>query len=123
MEKFDVLRTNRVFMKLFGLYSNRLTEPTNEFFKSIGAHLVLITCLLTVIASIVGILDLEVATYRFMLDAILIIIAMSASFVFFLSVGIKMKHIKAVHLQLQSIVDTGYYFLLHFIYRFNPYMD
>lgn len=95
-------------MTPFGLYSDRLTEKTNEFFKSIGAYFILTATLLTVIASIVGMFDSS-ADYRFILDAILIVVAMMASFFVFLTVGMKMKEIKALHLRFQSVIalETG----------------
>lgn len=37
MEKIQVLKYNQAYMAWLGIYSYRLTEPTNEFFKSIVA--------------------------------------------------------------------------------------
>lgn len=108
MKKFNILQSNHLLMTPFGLYSDRLTEPTNEFFKSIGAYFVLTATMLTVIASIIGIT--KSVDYRFILDAILIVIAMTASFFVFLTAGMKMKEIKELHLRLQSVIDTGMIF-------------
>lgn len=42
MEKFEVSKNNRAYMTPFGIYSDRLMEPTNEFFKSPTTYYILL---------------------------------------------------------------------------------
>lgn len=49
MATFKVMKYNQILMRYLGIHSNRLTEPTNEFFKAPVTYFVLsILCTFTI---------------------------------------------------------------------------
>lgn len=106
MVKFNVLQNNRVFMTWLGIYSNRLTDPANEFFKSISTYLILAAMANTVILSVMQIYDPS-SDFTSKLDAILGAFGMSQAIGVFLNARLKMKMVKELHIKLQSLVDEG----------------
>ena len=107
MTKFKVLEYNRKYMTFIGIYSNRLTEPTNEFFKSFFTYYILAavtSCLLTS-----GTFFLRYHAYEVKpaLGAFKIVFSGIQCGGMFLGIGLKMIIVKALHLELQRLVDEG----------------
>lgn len=106
MVKFKVLQTNQVFMTSLGIHSKHLTEPSNEFFKSIISYLILAALIYSLILSIAQIyVSWSDVTSR--LSAMLMAFCACQAIGMFLSIGLNMKKVKELHLQLQAIVDDG----------------
>lgn len=104
MTKFNVLQVNKEYMLRLGIYSNNLTEPTNEFLKSLGTFLIVGAAMHSIISSTVHIF-LGSSDFMSILDSVLIIFAIGQSLCVYINIGIKMKQIKVLHLKLQSIVN------------------
>lgn len=106
MAKFKVLKYNQILMSWQGIHSHRLTEPTNDFHKSIGSYYVTFILFAFIITSFVTI-------YNNWPNVDMILKPCSVAFGgvqcvgMFICIGIQMKTIKALHLELQSIVDAG----------------
>lgn len=106
MVKFNVLQLNQALMARFGIYSYRLTQPTNEFFSSISTYYILFF-------SILSIGSCAMSMYRHFtnlmttLEAVVIIVAVSQGLGAFINLGYKMQEIKILHLELQSIVNNS----------------
>lgn len=106
MVKFKVLKNNLKYMTHLGIYSDNLTEPTNEFFESISSYYVLISIILAFTASAVFILK-NSSDVKPSLGAMKICVGVVQCGGMFLGIGLKMIKVKALHLKLQSIVDEG----------------
>lgn len=105
--KFRVLAYNQDFMARLGIHSHRLTDPTNEFFKSFATYYNLF------IGITFNVIGSTVMVYKYWpdLDIILepctIVMGGLQCVGLYLSIGLKMEVIKMLHLQLQKIVDQG----------------
>lgn len=95
-KRIEVLKYNQIFMSWIGIYSYRLTEPTNEFIKSKIAFLFVTTVSYT-----------DVAEFQVVLVAVAVIIGAAQTGGAYTNVGLKMKQVKVLHLKLQEIVDEG----------------
>ena len=107
MAKFNVLQYNQRFMAKIAIHSYRLTEPTNEFFKSPVPFIILF------LLSVGHVISSGVFVYRnfrqfeVALQAIFVMIGGFQGLGMYLSVGLKMKKVKLLQLKLQQIVDEG----------------
>lgn len=107
MSKFRVLQSNQAYMAKIGIYSYRLTEPTNEFFSSIATYFMLFFMFtFNECASAMWILRHSDQLIP-ILDTCKVIIISSQAVGMFISIGLKMTKVKKLHLQLQRIVDDG----------------
>lgn len=108
-KRIEVLKYNQIFMSLIGIYSYRLTEPTNEFIKSKTAYLFVTTVIAGILMSIAYILVnyTDVAEFQVALVAVAVIIGAAQTGGAYTNVGLKMKQVKVLHLKLQEIVDEG----------------
>lgn len=106
MEKCRVLEMSQAFMARLGIYSYRLTEPINEFFASFSTYYILYNLTFTWISSVTFLYQSS-SELKITLQLWLIIIGAFQCSGMFLSVGIKMKQVKALHLKLQGLVDAG----------------
>lgn len=106
MSKFKVLKYNQALMNWQGIHSHRLAEPTNEFLKKAGSYYVMFILFAFVIASAVKI-------YGYWPEVEPILKPCSVAFGgiqcvgMFICIGIQMKNIKELHLELQQIVNEG----------------
>lgn len=105
MAQFEVLESNRKLKIWLGIYSNRLTEPTNEFFNSIATYYILFHALTILIATCAAVIFKEESQFEIASDAAVVAIAGFQFGGMFLSTGLKMKKIKFLHLTLQRTVD------------------
>lgn len=102
--EFKTLAYNQALMTRLGLSSHRLTEPTNEFFKSFMPYFNLSFLAINLI--LCGVLMFwNWPVLDLILEPLLIIIAGVQSGGMFLGVGLKMKHVKVLNLNIQKIVD------------------
>lgn len=105
MKKFKVLDHNEKFIACLGIRSYCFTEPTNEFFKSISSYYILWILITSVISSSVFTCchwpQIEMITSSTMVS-----MACYQASGMFLSFGLNMKKVKAVHLQLQEIINS-----------------
>lgn len=107
MAKFNVLESNQAYMAWLGIYSYHLTEPSNEFFKSIVACFFMFNSSVMIIGSSILFIIKYISEVQAVLGAFKIAISGIQCGGMHFSVGIKMKLVKALHLKLQQIVDEG----------------
>ena len=100
---FKVLARNQALMIRLGLSSDRLTESSNEFFQSFVPYfnftflsINLIFCAMVIIQSFPN-LDL-------VLEPLIVFIGGMQGGGMFLSVGLNIKNVKALYLDVQKIV-------------------
>lgn len=111
MAKFKVLKYNQTLMSWQGIHSMNLTQPTNEFHRSLSSYYIAFTLFAFVITSAVRI-------YGYWPAIELILKPCSVAFGgvqcvgMFISIGLQMKRIKALHLELQRIIDEGIMFTI-----------
>lgn len=107
MGKFKVLEYNQNYMARIGIHSLHLNEPTNEFFKSFVSYYYLF------VFSVVFIAASAVNAYQswpqmdIISEPCLIVIAGLQVTGMYSTVGLKMKNVKTLHIELQGIVDEG----------------
>ena len=107
MVKFKVLKNNQSYMSYLGIYSNRLTEPTNEFFKSFGCYLNVTAMVTAFIGCIVFVSKYHSSDVNGALGSFKLCFSASQCLGAFLGIGLNMIKVKALHLELQRIVDEG----------------
>lgn len=118
MAKFKVLKYNQTLMSWQGIHSMNLTEPTNEFHRAPGSYYVTITLFAFVITSAVRI-------HGYWPEMELILKPCSVAFGgvqcvgMFICIGLQMKNIKVLHLELQRIVDEG---ICHVFIQLIPFL-
>lgn len=105
MSKFKVLKYNEYFMKWLGVASYDLTDKSNEFFNSILPYLILILSICYVLSSI-GFTYLNWPQFEIISGSCIVALSGTQTGGMFFSFGLRMKQVKAVHLQLQQIVDS-----------------
>lgn len=105
--KFKVLLYNKTLMSYIGINSERLTEPSNEFFRSVGTYYVLFCALFLDVISI-GLYILEnVSQFSQIFQTFIVFIGGIQHGGMILSIGLNLKKVKLLHLTLQGIVDEG----------------
>lgn len=107
MSKFQLMELNLKLMSWLGIHSYRLKEPINEFFHSFFTYFNLVHAIIFVIISSVWFAMTNISQAGIMLEACMIAIAGLQYSGMFLSIGLKMKKVKSLHLKLQEIVDEG----------------
>lgn len=107
MPKFNVLQNNQSLMAKLGIYSYRLKEPTNEFYKSLSTYYMLICIVTCSIGSSVAYVIQNISQFSSVLETCKILIISVQYAGMFLNFGLQMKKIKALHLHLQGIVNKG----------------
>lgn len=106
MAKFKVLKNNQEYMSRLGIYSNHLTEPTNDFLKCFFSYYVMSAMFAN--ATVSGaFVCLHPSELKPALGAFKIGFAAMQCAGMFSGVGYKMVEVKALHLELQRIVDEG----------------
>lgn len=105
MISFKVLKHNQSLMSRLGIYSYRLNEPTNEFFKSITGLYMLFIVIAFYLASGSCFIYKNLAQLRMALEGLLLVIAGLQCGGMFFNIGLEMKTVKALHIKLQAIVD------------------
>lgn len=120
MADFKVFAYNQAIMTRLGIYSHRLSEPTDIFFKSFVPYFNLSFLGINIIFC--GVLIFRGwPNLDLILEPLLIIIAAVQSGGMFLSVGLNVESVKLLHLSLQKVVDDEgscsflNYFFLNFI--------
>lgn len=111
--EFQVFANSQAIMTRIGLSSHRLTEPTNEFFKSFVPYYSLSFLSINVIFCGV-IMFRHAPNLDLIVEPLMIIIAGVQSGGMFLSVGLKMKSVKTLMLATQKIVDDERKFGIYF---------
>lgn len=107
MAKFKVLKVNQTYMSWLGLYSYSLTEPTNEFFKSIGSYYNLISMVALFVTSCVFIYKNYSTDITAAMNAIKVCVSTVQWVGIFIGLGLNMIKIKSLHCELQQVVDEG----------------
>lgn len=107
MAKVEVLKYNRKVMTPLGIYSHRLTEPTNEFYSSIVPYYFICfdVIFLTISSAVFSVQN--ISAIRLALQNVTLIVAGMQCAGMFISIGINMKKVKLLHLKLQGIVNAG----------------
>lgn len=113
MRKFKVLKNNQTYMSILGMYSDRLNEPTNELFSSFFCYYVFFFMTLLIISSTLYIVKYP-SDIKHALGAFKMCFAAIQCLGMFFGIGLKMIKVKALHLELQRIVDEGMPILLVF---------
>ena len=107
MAKFKVMKYNQSIMAKIGIHSHRITVPTNEFFKSPATFFFLIIFIVCHLTSSGVFVYRHFRQFEVASQAIFVLIAGFQSLGMYLSVGLNMKKVKALQLELQKIVDEG----------------
>lgn len=107
MNKFRVLARNQDYMARWAISSHHLDAPTNEFFKSITAYYVLFFIWIVDIGGhwtsvYLNWPDLSVVLQPFSISMAAIEIGGA-----YFCIGLSMKTIKALHNELQLLVNEG----------------
>lgn len=110
MAKFSVMSYNQKFMTWMGIHSYRLNVPTNEFLNSWATYYILF-CLTTCAISTTAYAHKISSQIGATIDLCYLIIASLQAFGMYINLGINMKRVKILHLELQSIVDKGEVYL------------
>lgn len=112
MNKFRVLERSQNFMTRLAISSHRLSEPTNEFFTRLMAYY--ITFLLYAFS-----VTHWAVVYKYWPDLSLVLhpFAMSLAGLqcggVYVSIGLQMKNIKKLLIELQNIIDKGMRIFVH----------
>lgn len=107
MNKFRVLKRSQDFMARLAINSHHLSDPTNEFFRSIAAYYIIFFIYIVDVGSHWAVI------YKNWPEINLILLPFSISSAalqcggVYLSIGFQMKRIKALHIELQTIVNEG----------------
>lgn len=94
-------------MAIFGIYSYHLTEPTNEFYTSIGSCYVIFWNIVFLSISSAIFCYQNVIHLDLVLRNVSLVVGGIQAAGMFISVGINMKTVKKFHLKLQQLVDEG----------------
>lgn len=112
--QMKTLENNQFFMCLLGISSKRLTEPTNEFLKSINSYVILFglaglmfTC--SFASTIIYIDNITLA-----LRTVVLIIGSAQCLGSFICIGLKMKEVKQIFITIQEHVDNSKHCLISF---------
>lgn len=105
MAKFHVLKYNQWIMNKFGIYSYRLTEPSNEFFKSIRSYYILFTIFVINFIPCAVYVYLHWPNFEVIFETMLCACGNIQTLGMFFNIGLQMKKIKVLHLKLQKMVD------------------
>lgn len=114
MANFNVLEYNQWYMSKIGFYSYHLTRPTNDLFRSFASYYILFFSIIFTISSSAAFAIIHASQFSLALETSFILIAGIQTTGVFLSIGLKMKKVKILHLKLQEIVDQGkriYFFM------------
>lgn len=111
--KMKVLQYNQYYLNVLGLSSDRLTEQTDEFLKTMNCYVLLFGLggLLFPCSAIFGIN--HVYNIKLALKSLLLVCGCLQCVGSYISIGIKMKKVKQMHLKIQDYVDNGNFFILH----------
>lgn len=102
-----VLKYNQFYLTLLGISSNRLTEATNEFWKSLSSYVMLIGLVIVMFMGTLIYVFQNMYHLTLALRAILLICASLQCAGSYTSIGLKMKKVKRLQLQIQEFVDNG----------------
>lgn len=107
MVKIKVLEDIRAYMVRIGLHSYNLTEPKNEFFRSFVAYYILLTSIFLLSVSSIVYMYNNFSSFDIISEPFMVILAGILVFSMFLSVGLNMKSIKTLQIELEAIVEGG----------------
>lgn len=116
LKMFKVLKHNQTLMAWLGIHSYRLTETSNDFFKSIATYYIIFTIVSIFIVSS-GYTAIFSSDFQTVIQATLLVVAGFQSGGMFLSIGLEMKKIKMLQIKLQEITDAGKNESILFIYK------
>lgn len=107
MPQFKVLQYNQMIMAYMGIHSHRLSEPTNEFFYAFGTYYVLFCAIVLDILSTGMYILTNLSQFHKILQTFVVFIGGFQHAGMLLSIGLHMKKVKLLQLDLQEIVDQG----------------
>lgn len=117
MKRVKAFKSNQFLMEMFGIHSYNVSEPSNEFFKKPVTYFMLFCGFGLLTISSVLFVYVNSVEFAVVLQSVLIVIAGLQITGMYLSVGLNMKQVKAVHLKIQSIADQGN----HLLFKINPF--
>lgn len=106
MAKFKVLQYNQSFMEKLGIHSYRINVPTNEFLSSSSFLILFILSVFSITSSAAYVFK-NYWQFEAAMQSMFVIIAGIQCGGMYLSVGLKMKKVKILQIELQKIVDEG----------------
>lgn len=107
MVKLKVLEYNQNYMARIGIHSHRLNEPTNEFFKQFVTFYYIFVFTTIFIGSSAVFVYNGWPQMDIISEPCLIVIAGLQVLGMYLSIGLNMKKLKILHIELQGIIDAG----------------
>lgn len=103
---FRVLKLNEDVMFRLRLYTQKLSNPANDFSNSVTTYYILVTMVAFVSTSAAFVYQ-NTSNIVIALQTAMITIGTSQALGMFLCVGCKIDKVKMLHLKLQSIVDQA----------------
>lgn len=110
MAKFQVLKYNQITMSWMGIYSKHLATSRKEFFTSISTYIILFCLIVLCIISNGIFVYANFSHFTKVFRSINIFIGGIQGTGMFICIGLNMKKVTQLHLQLQSIVNQGFAF-------------
>lgn len=107
MAKFKVLKLNQTYLTRIGIHCQQPDEQTNVFFRTFTAYYYLFTIFSFTITSSAVFAYKNWPQMDIISEPCLIVIAGLQVIGMYLSVGINIRKVKALHNELQEIVDKG----------------
>lgn len=103
---FQVLKYNQAIMAPFGIYPYRMTGPCNEFYTSFGSYYI-ITFLMAFLVLSSILVSKNIENTALALEVSCTIIGEMQAAGMFMSIGLQLKNIRALHITLQDLIDKG----------------
>lgn len=107
MERIKVFELNQYVMEILGIHSHRLDEPSNEFYSSIMPYYFVCfdVVFLTISSAVFAVQNIDKLTLA--LQNVSLVVGGIQSAGMYISIGINMLKVKALHLKLQEVVNKG----------------
>ena len=121
MAKLHVLKYSQWLMSKLGIYPYRLTDPPNEFFKSILTYYIFFVSICLTVCCSVAFMNVHWPDFERISCSFMIACSGIQTAGMFFCFGLQLKNVKSVHLKLQEIVDakgtSDTFFSIKFIFK------
>lgn len=106
MEQYTVLANMENVMKRLRIYTDRLSDLSDDFFNSIATHFNLVNMIIFIVTSALFVFQ---STTQLIdaLRTVMVVIGSIQSLGMFITFGMKIVQVKQLHLKLQNIVDQS----------------
>lgn len=115
----NIFETIRPLMVRFGVHSYNLSDPRNGFFKSFGCYYMFINAFLWMTISSAIFVYKHIADFEQVSEPCLVIFGGFQMGSMFFSLGLSGAKIKALHIELQNLIDQSIWILFLFSIFWN----